>query len=199
MKWQISYSESDFYKGKNCKNTFDYICKSKWSSNQLLLLSQPKSGKTHLAHIWKKRKNALFINPNIKFTDQPIIIDEVDKLLNHSWTMNTYFYAKAKSIPTLWISNKNISEWTAPYDIISRFESMPKVKFNDLTEQSAIPIVQKQFRDFGLHASRKLAAYLLQKISLNYESIHSSIIQIHNNCLLTQSALTMQIIRDTIC
>src|SRR5690606_14543554 len=102
----------------------------------LILWGEINCGKTHLAHIWQEKNNAVFIadlHPdlfNLNLSECPIILEDIDrKLQNEQKILQIFNYCHENGIYLLLTSNQNphLLPFTLP-DLASRIKAIKSIQ-----------------------------------------------------------------------
>ncbi|QEK38666.1 P-loop NTPase family protein [Candidatus Cytomitobacter primus] len=188
FQWNIDFSESSFFVNETNRHVISWIKSQNMWNYHTILIGQPKSGKTHLAHIWKKLTNASFIKnvQNIDYT-QPLIIDKIESFIQED-IFNILFNSMHHKTHTLWlIENSNILKQFIP-DIQSRFNTMTSMHIPSPTEEICIEIMRKMSIDFGLDIHDDVFQFLIKRIKRSYVDVFNVISHINMQCMLQRKA-----------
>ena len=139
------YSLEDFIVSKANEDAFAWIDSwPDWKENYgLALIGEKACGKTHLAHIWKKKTNAKLVVPKdlktnlpkqLYFENRPVIFEDIDDLNKEQELCLFHSINVIKQLKkTLVLTGKqdvNTKEYILP-DLASRVRSFPLIHINE--------------------------------------------------------------------
>ena len=175
--FKTNYFEEDFYVSANNFEAYKLIeTWPKWSSRFLNIFGPSGCGKTHLANIFQKKINSLFIKASdldnsslstLKLKEC-FIIDEyqnnVDEKLFYSILNQCYLsnqYVIINSLKSIQSFEVNLN------DLKSRFNSFVNIGINLPTDELIKVIISKNFSDKQVKIDNRLLEYIFKLILLS--------------------------------
>jgi len=206
--FKTNYYEEDFYVSSNNFEAYKLIENwPKWSSKFINIFGPSGCGKTHLANIFNKKINSLFVKaadlnddslPAIK-TKECLILDEYKNnveekllysILNQCHISNQYIIIN---------SLKPIQSFELMLnDLKSRFSSFVNIGIDLPTDELIKVIISKNFSDKQVKIDTKLIDYILKNIDRSYEGIFDLIDNLDNFSLSTGKSININLIKKAL-
>ncbi len=150
----------------------------KWHNNGMVVCGPKKSGKTHLAHIWKSMANANLYDFRTDFDIRKIIstenciFDNFDSLSKRNEKALFQIYndiIKNKKFILILISNDKF--FVKLLDLKSRLKALNFAKINDPDDLLINAIILKFFHDNQIKVAPDVVHFILNRISRNFNEI----------------------------
>ncbi|MES2214601.1 MAG: DnaA/Hda family protein [Pseudomonadota bacterium] len=160
-------------------------------SKSLLLLGPKASGKTHLAHIWRRKFGSVFLSPGAEFQDAPGYIienmnsfdpEELLHLFNRINEAQKYLMLTAESKPVF-----------ALRDLQSRLNSINILHLDLPDENMTKMLLMHHFTARSLKVSIEVAEYLAKRITRNYHDISACVEKLDRFALESKRKITVQL------
>ena len=200
-----SYQCSDYVVLDSNRHTYNLLMNNDiWRS--FILYGSPGSGKTHLAHVWKKLRNADFLIPNsldkaintIRESNA-VIIDDIDRVDNESWLLHCYNFAVEKARPLLMTSS--VTPKLLPLklkDLQSRLLATLSAKLAEPTEELLRIMLVKLFTDRQLHTDIKTINFILNNVERSFVKLRDVVSLIDIELQGCSSGVTIPFVRSVI-
>ena len=206
--FKINYFEEDFYVSENNFSAYKLIENwPKWSGRHVNIFGPSGCGKTHLANIFKKKINSLYIKaselcdeslPLIKLKECLIIDDYKNNIeeklfysiLNLSYQSNQYVIVNSlESIKTSVI---------LLHDLKSRFNNFVDIGIDLPTDNLIRVILTKNFSDKQVKIESKLLEYILKNVHRSYEDIFDLIDKVDALSLSSGKSININLIKKVL-
>ena len=206
--FKTNYFEEDFYVSSNNFEAYKLIENwPKWSGKFINIFGPAGCGKTHLANIFNKKINSLFLKASelnnnsllIIKTKECLIIDEYQNnveeklfysVLNQCLLSNKYIIINsAKPIQSFEIKLK---------DLKSRFDTFINIGINLPTDELIKVIISKNFSDKQVKIDAKLLDFILKNINRSYKGIFDLIDKLDNFSLSTGKSININLIKKAL-
>ena len=203
-----NYFEEDFYVSTNNFEAYKLIENwPKWSGKFINIFGPAGCGKTHLANIFNKKINSLFLKASelnnnsllIIKTKECLIIDEYQNnveeklfysVLNQCLLSNKYIIINSvKPIQSFEIKLK---------DLKSRFDTFINIGINLPTDELIKVIISKNFSDKQVKIDNKLLDYILKNVDRSYDCIFDLIDKLDNFSLSAGKSININLIKKAL-
>ena len=180
----VDYSQENYIVLDENKSVYDLVVNDlSWQC--LILFGPRKSGKTHLAHIWRAVNNAIFINVNNFISDlrysNAFILEDVHNIKNEKELLHCYNYLKENNkrlLITSLLPAKGMGFKLR--DLSSRILSIPQIRIYPASEELLKIMLIKQFSDKQLKIDLKVIDYILSRIERSFLSVSNLIDKVDN-------------------
>lgn len=195
-----NFDTEDYYVSSSNKDAASLInIFPKWHNNGAVIIGSLKSGKTHLAHIWKSKSNAKLYNfdndidlnsidtrQNSVF-DNFNLIDEADEkvffqIYNNIINNNNFI---------LFLVNSQNTNKIRLNDLQSRIESLTTAIINVPDDQLIQAILLKFFNDHQINVTPDVIKFIIARINRNYEEIFIFLDKINKLSLEHQNKISI--------
>jgi len=174
-----NYNPQDYFVSSSNKNAAKLIkIFPDWHNNGIVIFGPAKSGKTHIAYIWKSIANANLYDFKSNFdintisTNGNCIFDNFDCIPEKDEKSLFQIYndiIKNKKFILILISNDNFS--VKLRDLKSRIEALNSAKLNNPDDKLIHAIVLKFFHDNQIIVAPDVINFILNRISRNFNEI----------------------------
>tara|TARA_Y200000002_G_scaffold360482_1_gene345787 strand:- start:168 stop:794 length:627 start_codon:yes stop_codon:yes gene_type:complete len=197
-QFKVNFNELDFFVNKTNFNAFNNIISD--NLNLIFLYGPNKSGKSFLAHIWKKNNYAIQLENNFKiFLDKKsnVLIDNISKYKEEDvfYIVNNCILNKLKILIT---SNSKINEIDFQFlDLSSRLKTFNYLEINQPNDEMLLTILTKLLIDkqFIIN-SNDIFEYILRRVDRSYEGIHNIVAKLDILTLEKKRQLTIPLIKE---
>ena len=206
--FKTNYFEEDFYVSENNFEAYKLIESwPKWSSKFINIFGPSGCGKTHLANIFNKKINSVFIRASeldnnslsIIKAKECLIIDAYknnveEKLfysvLNQSYLSNQFIIINSlKPIQSFEVKLKDLS---------SRFSSFVNISIDLPTDELIKVVISKNFSDKQVKIENKLLEYIVKNIDRSYEAIFDLINKLDDFSLSAGRSININLIKKAL-
>ena len=174
-----NYNPQDYFVSSSNNNVAKLIkIFPDWHNNGIVIFGPAKSGKTHIAYIWKSMANANLYDFKSNFdintinTNDNCIFDNFDCIPEMDEKSFFQIYndiIKNKKFILILISNDNFS--VKLRDLNSRIEALNSAKLNNPDDKLIHAIVLKFFHDNQIIVAPDVINFILNRISRNFNEI----------------------------
>ena len=198
------YNPQDYIVGQ--VNTIAYNKIVNWSESwnskffpYFLLLYGPKlSGKTHLAQIWSKKTNAIFLKRFTQEYNQHIVIEDIDNIIGYSKECDLLHAFN------LCNENKNYCLFTSKTfplkfqldDLSSRINSIDRVNISYPDFEMKKVILRKEFTKLYLQVDQKIIDFLSDIIPSTFEAIKFAVEKINKSAMSEGKKMSLNFIKS---
>jgi chromosomal replication initiation ATPase DnaA len=174
-----NYNPQDYFVSSSNKNAAKLIkIFPDWHNNGIVIFGPAKSGKTHIAYIWKSLANANLydfksnFDINIISTNGNCIFDNFECIPEENEKSFFQIYndiIKNKKFILILISNDNFT--VKLRDLKSRIDALNSAKLNNPDDKLIHAIVLKFFHDNQIIVAPDVINFILNRISRNFNEI----------------------------
>ena len=174
-----NYNPQDYFVSSSNNNAAKLIkIFPQWHNNGIVIFGPAKSGKTHIAYIWKSMANANLYDFKSNFDINTIninvncIFDNFDCISEKDEKSFFQIYndiIKNKKFMLILISNDNFSVQLR--DLKSRIKALNSTKLNNPDDKLIHAIVLKLFHDNQIIVAPDVINFILNRISRNFNEI----------------------------
>ena len=204
------YNSNDYIVTNSNEYAYNYITeRTQWQGlykNIIAVIGPNESGKTHLAHIWKKLNNASFIDlSNISnhvsfFTMENFIIDDLENVITAEKPLFYFLNYVINSNKKLLITSQKDSgalQIKIP-DLASRLNAIYKTVIQEPDDELVRIILQKQFYNRQLHVEPEVIQYISHHIQRKYSSIKHIANELDKFSLLKKRSITIPFAKEVL-
>lgn len=176
-----------------------------WSVRSLALCGDSGCGKSHLAHIWQQRTQAVFITPhdisylspdNVVQNHTCFIVDNYDQISDEKWLFHFYNLIQEKKGYLLLCGEKTPAQLEIQLpDLRSRLRTVLAISIASPDESLLDGLLTKLFQERGLETTPEINDYIIRRIERSYANVHRIIREIDTYAFATHRSLTMPLVR----
>jgi len=176
---QDNFNSQDFFVSSSNSNVVKLLnYYPQWHNNGIIIYGNKKSGKTHLAHIWKLSSNAIIYDfkndqdMNQICTSNNYVFDNFDLLSDNDEKVFFQIYNEIVNNKNyiLFLTNKrNLS--IKLKDLSSRINSLNKAGISDPDDLLIQALILKYFHDMQIKVSPDVIKFILNRVDRNFEQI----------------------------
>ncbi len=179
-------------------------CWPEWGSGQfgrLLYLYGPKgAGKTHLAHIWQARSQALFLEAALPETGGRggYILENIELRLQEEERLLHFINRVVEQQGFLLLTATLAPSFLAVClpDLASRIRALPSVEVCPPDDALLHAVLLKHFSDRQLRIEPEVVSYLLARIERSFASLRSIAEHIDKKALSEKRNITIPLVRE---
>ena len=179
------YLDDDFICCKENETAFNFIQnyhnKINNIANIFTIYGKNNSGKSHLAHIWQRKMNAIFIDiDSLKDFDiagyiennKSYIIKNIDQIQNQINLFHLFNIINEKNCHLMLTSNVNLNKIQYQFkDLESRLKNIFTIEIKDPDIELVKMLLIKQFSMRQLSVESRVIDYIAKNIDRNYDEI----------------------------
>lgn len=183
LKIQIDYRESVFHVGPCNVEVYNWLIRwpSEFKSQCACVFGGKGSGKTHLAHIWAKYHDCIWITSEMM--TQPtqeiankgnyFILDDADQVRDETWLFH-FFNTLQTTDSKFWLltAEKPPNRWSIVLpDLKSRLNSCQALGVHLPDDTTRLAVFNKIVRNKGITVRSRYVHYMLSRIDRSYASV----------------------------
>ena len=206
--FKTNYFEEDFYVSINNFEAYKLIESwPKWSSKFINIFGPSGCGKTHLANIFNKKINSLFVKAS-NLNDESLlaikakeclIIDEYQNNIEEKLFYSVLNQSHLSNQSIIINSLKPIQSFDIKLnDLKSRFSSFVNIGIDLPTDELIKVMITKNFSDKQVKIDIKLLEYILKNIDRSYKGIFDLIDKLDNFSLSTGKSININLIKKVL-
>jgi chromosomal replication initiation ATPase DnaA len=171
-----------------------------WQSHALYLQGPAGSGKSHLAHIWAERTNALVISAH-NFTPENItnhcLLEDIEQCAKEDAMFHLYNISKQQNFSLLLTSACTPSElpFTLP-DLTSRLRATPLAAIHAPNDTLLLAALRKQFSDKQLMVDDDVIHYIIPRIERSFLAVQNLVETLDSAALEQKKNITIPFVKN---
>jgi chromosomal replication initiation ATPase DnaA len=171
-----------------------------WSIHALYLSGERGAGKTHLAHIWQQKTQAVLVEPNSDMLpDGAMIIDGIERWNNEQQLFHVINHAILQKHPLLVTAIASPDDISiALPDIRSRLKAMLNVAITAPDDALISAVLCKQLADRQLKISPDSLNYIMPRLPRSFVGISEMVNVLDTASLQSHRVLSIPFIRQTL-
>ena len=205
-----SYAEDDYLVSPCNQQAWSSL--GIWEQQQLSvgLISGPKAcGKSHLAHIWRKQQQALFIKGSELGSQLPqdifaaktrLVIDDCHLIPSQETLFHLLNYLRNHPTHRMLLTLDETACWqhfTLP-DLRSRLQALPQSKISEPDDALINALLMKFFRDKQVEVTQSAIDYLLPRIERSFAGIHTLLESLDETAIAQKKPITRSLIQQSL-
>ena len=193
---------NSFFINETNKEAFSLITNKNFLGN-IILVGPKKSGKSHLANIWRKNKNAINFNNNfneIISLNKNILIENLFYKLDEEKMFYLINHCISLNLNVLITSDIDLYEYNFNLrDLLSRLKVFNYVSINKPDDEILINVLTKLLMEKQFIIKNKdIFEFLLKRVNRTYEDIYNLVNKMDRLSLEKKRQLTIPLIRELI-
>ncbi len=177
-----------------------------YSDNATLLLGPKGTGKSHLARIWQKRRNAVAFDissTNIGTLSQAVLWEDADATHWNAQAQEAAFHllntVKEKKLPLLITATTPAAQWNLTLaDLRSRLLAIHVASIDMPDDALVAGLLLKHFKDRQLRVSEDVLSYIIPRIARDGAAIEGLVKQLDELSLANNRAITIPLIKKVL-
>jgi chromosomal replication initiation ATPase DnaA len=200
LEYRPALGMADFFIAPGNRDAVAWIDRwPDWPSHALAIHGPKGSGKTHLAHVWQARSNAVFLD-RAPVSDAPLpaaaILDAPQDWPEPA-LLHVYNRVRESGGHLLIVSEIPTARWpVALPDLASRLASIPAVALSAPDDDLLVAVMAKQFADRGLEVNEDVLRYVASRVERSFAAAADMVIRIDRMALAQQRRVTLALARD---
>lgn len=202
-----SFSEGNFYVSDCNREAQAWVDRwPEWLGYGLILTGPHGSGKTHLAHIWRQKAQALFL-PAALLTDDfspamigqaaRVIVDDAHTAESPAALFHLLNWLREHGGAILLTGNAPAASWPfALPDLRSRLLALPAAALHAPDDALLLALLTKLFADQQLSVSAAVLEYLVRHMERSFESASRLVARLDALALAHGRSLTLPLARQ---
>jgi chromosomal replication initiation ATPase DnaA len=200
LNWRPLFSDDLFVVGESNRLAFECTQKKEWPEKMVCIWGPAHCGKTHLAMLWAKKTNAVFIHhleQDIQTGKSYIVRMLPSFFQENALLLNLYEALKIKAAQVMWIAHKPPPLWPLNRsDLKSRFLTIAPLEIQLPDDALLSHVLAKIFSDHGIVFSESLIPFMIRRMNRSFAFIYETVCQIHQFTLQNKiSIVTIPIIK----
>jgi chromosomal replication initiation ATPase DnaA len=172
-----------------------------WPAHALAIHGPTGSGKTHLAHVWQARSQAVFLDAP-PAADAPLpaaIVLDAPQGWPEAALLHLYNRVREAGGHLLIVSEAPPARWPiALPDLASRLASIPAVALAAPDDDLLVAVMAKQFADRGLEVNEDVLRYVASRVERSFAAAAAVVAQIDRVALAQQRKVTLALARTVV-
>ena len=202
FKTNSLFDINNFFVNQTNANAFSLISNNNFFEN-IILVGPRKSGKSHLANIWKNNKNAIIFKNNIDeiiSQNKNLLIDNLFYDFDEEKIFYLINHCISNKLNVLVTSDIDLYEYNFNLpDLLSRLKIFNYVSINKPDDEILINVltkllIEKQF----IIKNKDIFEFLLKRVSRTYEAVYNLVNKMDKLSLEKNKKLTIPLIRELI-
>lgn len=202
----------DFIVGKPNALAFDQVARGgDWRSRRLILVGGPKSGKTHLAHIWSRERSARTLQASSldarraleRARGVDVVVEDAESVAGVRAREVALFHlcnaAAEGGRKLLLTARAPPSSWRLELaDLRSRMEGSPVARLEEPDDRMLRALLVKHFSDRQIAVSARILKFVLPRMTRSYEAAHALAEELDRLSLAAGRSITMEMANDAL-
>lgn len=195
---QVEYGEDNFVISSCNYEAYRAITSDTWYNNRIMIIGEKGCGKTHIATIWARKNNALFINRNFNFNaNSNLILENIETFCSkedEEFLFHLINYCQANSLNLL-LTAQELPKFTLK-DLKSRIQATQYFLISWPDTELIKLIMLKQFSDRQLEVPFSVIEYASSFLPRDFQSIKKFISRIDEFSLRKKRNITTPFIKE---
>ena len=170
-----------------------------WPAHALAIHGPTGSGKTHLAHVWQARSQAVFLDAP-PAADAPLpaaIVLDAPQGWPEDALLHLYNRVREAGGHLLIVSEAPPARWPiALPDLASRLASIPAVALASPDDDLLVAVMAKQFADRGVEVNEDVLRYVASRVERSFAAAAETVARIDRAALAQQRKVTLALARE---
>ena len=178
-----------------------------WPAPGLVIWGPPASGKTHLAHVWRKESHAKEMTAEdiaavaSGSQHRAVIIDDAEKLIGKQETEQQLFHLynglKETGGHLLLTAAKPPKEWNFVLpDLKSRVLSLPAVGVGSPDDQLMSVVLVKLFSDRQIFVPQDVIRFIIPRVGRSFLDLRTIVDKIDDKAMAEKRSVTVPLVRE---
>ena len=192
LQWNPQLTHNTFFVSPSNEAAFHWIMRWPWPFDHLWIFGPQGCGKTHLATLWAKEHQALWITPwnqpwevDRSSKDRCVIIEWDDVAAENMEQADLYAFLirlQEMQMRCLWLSRSSAATWASVLaDVNSRIHAMVRVEITAPDDILLAKVLEKSFSDFGWKVGSHMIDFLVRRMPRSFSGVAALTQLIHQN------------------
>ena len=201
FNFKKNYSKFDFYVSKSNYEAYNSLINNNILKH-IILKGPLKSGKTHLALIWKDKNHAVDFSSNnyekLINQNKNIFLDNINSNINEEQLFHLINHCFNNNLKILITTNQNINNIKLKLnDLISRLNSFHLLEIKNPDDDLINNLLIKLLYDKQIKITNDdIFSYIIKRINRSYNDIYQFVEKIDKLSLEKKRELTIPLIRE---
>lgn len=199
LAFRPAFGSADFVIADSNRDAVAWIDRwPDWPAHALAIHGPRGAGKTHLAHVWQARCDAVLLPapPAEGIAPPPRVILDEPKAWPEAGLLHLYNALREAGGHLLIVSELPPARWpVALPDLASRLASIPAVALSAPDDDLLIAVMAKQFTDRGLEVNDDVLRYVASRIERSFAAASEMVARIDRAALTEQRRVTLAVAR----
>lgn len=199
LPFTAATSESSFFVSACNQEAYQWVqAWPNWPAHALLLYGPEGSGKTHLAHIWAAKANAIS-SASAESLSANAVVENIDRRTDQQQLFHLLNTAKEQGLYLLLTSSVAPKQlpFTLP-DLTSRILALPAIAITAPDDAALYGALCKQLADRQLKVDEDVIAYLLPRMERSFAKLSQLIDTLDRASLEEKKSLTIPFLKKTL-
>lgn len=166
-----------------------------WPSHALAIHGPKGSGKSHLAHVWQTRSQAVFLDRAADEMPAAVVLDAPQGWAEDA-LLHLYNRLREAGGHLLIVSETPPARWpVALPDLASRLASIPAVALSAPDDDLLVAVMAKQFADRGLEVNEDVLRYVASRVERSFAAAAEVVARLDRAALAQQRKVTLALAR----
>jgi chromosomal replication initiation ATPase DnaA len=197
------YSRDSFVVSYSNKSVFEWVDKwPNWTSHCFAIYGPEKCGKTHLAHMWQRKTDAVFVDPeNIDMNAledvKNCIVENVSRCKDENALFHLYNHIVNQGGYMLLTDREPLShlDYQLP-DLVSRLKSVPDIEVFEPDDVLLRTVLMKSFSDRQLRVGLDVVEFLLIRMERSFSSVGHLVKNLDDLSLVEKRNITVPFVKQ---
>lgn len=197
LAFRPAFGSADFVLADSNRDAVAWIDRwPDWPSHALAIHGPKGSGKSHLAHVWQARTEAVVLAAPPEGVPPPRVILDEPQGWPEAALLHLYNALREAGGHLLIVSELPPARWpVALPDLASRLASIPAVALQAPDDELLIAVMAKQFADRGLEVNDDVLRYVASRIERSFAAAAEMVARIDRAALVEQRRVTLAVAR----
>ena len=173
-----------------------------WPAPALVLHGPPGSGKTHLAHVWRGRSDAVAFDParpDHGAAHGAVLVDDADRLADEEALLHLYNLVASGGGSLLITAATPPARWPLRLaDLRSRLVAAPTVAILPPDDALLGAVLAKQFRDRQLSVADDVIGYVVPRMERSFAAARALAAALDRAALARRRSITVPLARSVL-
>ncbi len=179
-----------------------------WRGPGLVIYGAPRSGKTHLAEVWRARSRATVLDvptltvdrvPDIVGAANAVVLEAADRMRDERAVLHLYNQIAERSGHLLMTAEAPPNRWTtALADLRSRLTALPAVVLGPPDDALFKAILIKLFADRQVLVPGDVIDYLAVRLERSFAAAADAVAALDRGALAQRRPITASVARDVL-